>query len=76
MMLARLKEIRESNDLTQQDMADEIGVSKGYYSLIENSKRGLSYDTAQDIAAVFGLKPDDIFLDTKLTKGKHSEEVS
>lgn len=68
MMLTRLKEIRESNDLTQQDVANRIGVSKGYYSLIENSKRGLSYETAQDIAAVFGLKPDDIFLNTKLTK--------
>lgn len=76
MMLTRLKEIRESNDLTQQDVANRIGISKGYYSLIENSKRGLSYETAQDIAAVFGLKPDDIFLNIKLTKSKPSEEVS
>ncbi len=76
MMLTHLKEIRESNDLTQQDVADEIGVSKGYYSLIENGKRGLSYVTAQEIAAVFGLKPDDIFLNIELTKSKHSKEVS
>lgn len=69
-MTKSLKEIREKNRMTQEQVANEIHRSKGYYSLIENGKRGLSYKLAEEIAAVFGLKPDDIFLSSKFTKSK------
>ena len=42
-------------------MAEQVGISKSYYSMIENDKRGLSYINALKIAAVFDMKPDDIF---------------
>jgi len=74
-MLTKLKEIRKKHDLTQQDVASQIKMTKGGYNLIENGKRNLSYDTAQKIASVFGLEPDDIFLGRELTKSKHSDEV-
>lgn len=49
-------------------MADDCGISKSYYSQIENGKRRLYYDLAVKIAAVFHMKPDELFYDeqTKL----------
>lgn len=62
MELKNLKCIRLQHKLTYQDVAEQIGVSKTYYWHIENGKRGLSYEMAVKIAAVFGKKPDEIFL--------------
>lgn len=69
-MLEKLKSIREKNNLSGSDVAERVGITKGYYSLIENGKRGLSYPLAVKIASVFNMKPDDIFLNTKFTKEK------
>jgi putative transcriptional regulator len=65
-MTTSLKKIREFQGLTQQQVAERVGITKGYYSLIENGKRGKngpSYDLATKIAEVFDMKPDDIFLE-------------
>jgi len=59
--LEKLKELREKNNYTYQDMAEKIGICKAYYWQIENGNRNLYYDLAKKIANVFGLKPDDIF---------------
>ncbi|MFK4568132.1 helix-turn-helix transcriptional regulator [Enterococcus sp. UD-01] len=67
-MLEKLKKIREENNYSGSDVAEMVGITKGYYSLIENGKRGLSYPLAVKIAAVFNLKPDDIFLNNEFTK--------
>lgn len=56
-----LKELREEKDLSYQDMAEILGISKAYYWQIEHKNRRLYYDMAKQIAAIFGLKPDDIF---------------
>lgn len=68
----KLKHIRTSNNMTLQQVADSIGVSKPYYWQIENGERGLSYDLAVKIAAVFNKKPDEIFLSNELTNEEHS----
>jgi putative transcriptional regulator len=67
-LLEKLKKIREENNYSGSDVAEMVGITKGYYSLIENGKRGLSYPLAVKIAAVFNLKPDDIFLNNEFTK--------
>ena len=64
----KLKEVRLKHGKTLQQVADEVGISKPYYWMIENGKRGLSYDLAVKIASVFEMKPDDIFLLEELTK--------
>lgn len=76
-MLVRKKlfQMRQTHNRTLQEMADMIGVSKPYYWQIENEQRGLSYDLAVKIAAVFGKTPDDIFLQEELTKKKQKKEV-
>lgn len=57
----KLKEIRKSKNLTSKDMAKKLGISKAFYSQIENGARRLSYDMAIKIAAIFNSKPDKIF---------------
>ncbi|MDR6880389.1 helix-turn-helix transcriptional regulator [Bacillus sp. 3255] len=65
-----LKQLRVENALTLQDMATKVAVSKPYYWQIENGKRRLSYELAVKISAVLGKKPDEIFLESKLTKSE------
>jgi putative transcriptional regulator len=73
MVLEKLKKIREKHNLTNQQVAEKIGISKEYYWMIENGKRKLSYDLAVKIANVFDKRPDDIFLNTELTTGEQNE---
>ena len=65
-MIEQLKKVREQSKLTAAEVAEKVGITKGYYSMIENGKRGLSYTIAVKIADVFDMKPDEIFLNTSL----------
>lgn len=68
----KLKYLRKKNNFTVEYMADKLNISIGFYSLIENSNRRLTYDMAIKISSIFNLKPDDIFYDdhilTKIIK--------
>lgn len=68
MILTKLQQLRKDNQLTCQQMADQTGLSKEYYWMLENGKRNLSYPNAVKIARVFKKEPDDIFLSSELTK--------
>lgn len=67
MNLANLKVLREKKNISYQSMADNLDVSFQYYWMIENGKRGLSYEMAIRIAQVLGTTPDKIFLNSDLT---------
>ena len=56
-----LKNLRIENGYTYQEMADKLHICKAYYWQIEHNNRRLSYQLAKEIAAIFDLKPDDIF---------------
>lgn len=62
----KLERLRIENGYTYQQMADMIGVCKSYYWQLEHNNRRLYYDVAKKIAAIFQLKPDDIFYDDSL----------
>ncbi len=62
-MYQTLKNLRKKKKLTMQDMADQLGISKPFYSQLENQSRKLSYDMAVRIAQIFRKKPDQIFLE-------------
>lgn len=59
--MKKLKELRKSNNISYQDIADKLNISKTFYWQIENGKRRLTYIMAIKIAEIFKLKPDDIF---------------
>ncbi len=49
----KLKNLRESEGLTQQDVAEKVGVSKEFISMVESGKRNPSFEVLSSIAAVF-----------------------
>ena len=60
-MNSKLKKLRLKNNYTSKDIANILGISKPFYSQIENGRRRLSYDMAVKIASIFKMKPDEIF---------------
>lgn len=67
MNLNNLKVLREREGISYQKMAEELDVSFQYYWMLENGKRGLSYEMAIKIAKILGMTPDNIFLSNDLT---------
>lgn len=43
------------------EMAEYLKITPAYYSQLENKRRRLFYDLAIKIAAIFCLRPDDLF---------------
>lgn len=64
----KLEQLRMEYGYTYQSMADMLGVCKAYYWQLENNNRRIYYDTAKEIAHIFGLKPDDIFFEDSKRK--------
>ena len=64
-MATRYKDLRDirykNGDLTQEQMAEKIGISKGAYSLIENKKRIGSRRTWLKIQSLFNLKDEEVW---------------
>lgn len=60
-MNSKLKELRIEKGYTSKMIADMLGISKPFYSQIENGRRRLSYDMAVKISSIFNKKPDQLF---------------
>ena len=54
----RIRERREELGWTQDDLASKAGLSKGFLSDVENSKRGIGADKLFDLARVLSLSLD------------------
>lgn len=52
-----LKELRRTSKMSQQNVADILGITQQYYNLIESGERQskMSIETAQKLAAVFDV---------------------
>lgn len=50
---------RVRGDLTQEDFGDAIGISGAAVSLVENGRRGMSDDVAEELADAFNLSATD-----------------
>lgn len=61
-MKNRLKVLRAERDWSQQDLADRLSVSRQSVNAIETGKYDPSLPLAFRIAALFGLRIDEIFL--------------
>ena len=57
-----LKELRDQRGYTMQDIADKIGISKQYYSLIENGERQRKMDITliQGLSRIFDIPLETI----------------
>ena len=55
-----IKRLRLKAGLTQQELADKLGVSNVNISLIESDQRGLSVKKADLLASILGVTINDL----------------
>ena len=56
----RIKDLREDQDLTQQDIATILNTSQSYYAQYENNKRQMPFDRAIELAKFYNVSLDYI----------------
>ena len=61
-MKTRIKEFRAKYDLTQEDLANRVGVRRETIVFLEKGKYNPSLKLAHDVAAALNAKIDDIFI--------------
>jgi len=57
----RVKELRETKGWTQQELADQVGVSRQSINSIERNRYVPSLELALLFARIFGISTDEIF---------------
>jgi|GEM_PF-274419 len=57
-----IRDIRKTNDLTQAEFAEKLGVKTNYVSMIERGERTPSLALLADISDKFGVQLHQIFL--------------
>lgn len=60
MYMQKIKESRIKNKLSQEQVAQAIGVSRPTYSAIEAGKQMLNTDEARKLASLFGISVDEL----------------
>ena len=58
---SKIKSLRKSLNLSQEEFAEKIGLERDTISKIENGKRFPSCKTLEKIAQVFNIKYSDLF---------------
>ena len=76
----RIQEHRCNKGLTQEQLAEIIGVSRNYMSAVERGINALSYEKLVDVINVFDCSADDLFQDVinhgvKVKASKLSESL-
>ena len=56
-----LKEVREANGMTQQDLADQVGIRRETIVHLENNRYNPSLEMALKIAQVFNKQVEELF---------------
>jgi putative transcriptional regulator len=60
-MKTKIPELRKSRKLSQQELADAVGVTRQTITSIEVGKYTASLELAYKIARYFGLKIEEVF---------------
>ncbi len=61
-MINRIKEFRAKFDLTQDDLAKKVNVRRETIVFLEKNKYNPSLKLAYDIARVFGVSIEEVFI--------------
>lgn len=69
---SRIKSLRKENKMSQEELASKLGISRSYFSKIENGQRGLSIEIMQKLCKVFNISMDE-FLKTIEEKDNYLE---
>jgi len=60
-IITRIREFRARFDMTQEELADRVGVRRETIGHLENGRYNPSLKLAMDIAAVFGATVEELF---------------
>lgn len=58
MQIDRVKNLREDNDLTQQQVADKLFITRSAYSNYENGSRAFPLEILCGLADIYGTSVD------------------
>jgi len=61
-MTNRIKELRARNNMTQLELARKVGVRRETIVFLEKDRYNPSLKLAYDIAQVFGMKIEEVFV--------------
>ena len=56
-----LRRIRESRNLTQEQLAELIGFSTNFVGMVERAERNTTVENVFKIARALGIKPEELF---------------
>lgn len=60
MKIANLKELRESKNISQKDLAEMIGKTASFVSFVENGKSGVSEETVNALCNALEVSIDEL----------------
>jgi transcriptional regulator with XRE-family HTH domain len=63
---AVIRKYREELELSQEDLANLVGVHRTYMGSIERGERNISLMNIRRIASALNLKPSEIFAEAKM----------
>lgn len=75
-VISNIKKLRELNDLTQEYVADELGLTRGAYNQIENGRTRLTVDKLIQIAQLFNTSIEEVIHFEKGNAYKHYNNAS
>ena len=70
-----IKVLRAQNNLTQEELAQKIGISRQALSNIENNKVQPSGKVVIKIANIFGIPAEQIFFEDDVMHAEHKTET-
>jgi len=70
-----LIKLRESAGMTQEQVAEAIGVSRSFYGHIETGNRNPNYGLAKRISNLFGVSVESIFFEVDCFRLKQRIEA-
>ena len=70
-----IKVLRAQNNLTQEELARKIGISRQALSSIENNKVQPSGKVVIKIANIFGIPAEQIFFEDDVMHAEHKTET-
>ena len=73
----RIRKIRKANHLSQEQLAEKVGISVTHMSHIETGNTKLSLSVFVDIASALSVQTDELLYDTtRINKTHIKQEVS
>lgn len=67
-MRNRIKDLRDDHDMTQQQVADAIGITQRKYSYVETGTQPLTDDLLCALADLYGVSVDYLLCRTDVTQ--------